>query len=151
MEYKSNRAVIDKALQAGIKKGLDAAAIHLQGKVKQALNGGSPSSPGSPPGKKTGDLGRSIQIDRSRNKGRYPRVRVGTNKVYARIHEFGGTITPKRAKALHFQLADGSWRTAQRVVIPARPFMRPTLKREAKTMRRIIRNTIDREFAKVRG
>ena len=30
----------------------------------------------------------------------------GSNLVYARIHQLGGTIRPRRAKALHFRLGD---------------------------------------------
>lgn len=45
--------------------------------------------------------------------------------VYARIHELGGIILPRRADALKFQTADGAWHTVKRVVIPARPYMRP--------------------------
>ncbi|MFN3990052.1 MAG: hypothetical protein ACK4IS_07320 [Erythrobacter sp.] len=44
---------------------------------------------------------------------------------YALIHELGGVIRPVRAKALAFRLADGSFRMAQQVTIPARPFLRP--------------------------
>ena len=43
---------------------------------------------------------------------------VGTNVIYAGIHQFGGTIKPKRAKALRF-----NGRFAKQVTIPARPFL----------------------------
>ncbi len=49
-------------------------------------------------------------------------VRVGTNKIYARIHQFGGTIVPKNARYLRFRLASGFVR-ASKVKIPARAFM----------------------------
>lgn len=51
---------------------------------------------------------------------------TGTDKIYARIHEFGGVITPKTAGALHFQI-DGHWVTTQSVTMPARPYVRPAL------------------------
>ena len=51
---------------------------------------------------------------------------TGTDKIYARIHEFGGVITPKTAKALHFQI-DGHWVTTRSVTMPARPYVRPAL------------------------
>lgn len=50
------------------------------------------------------------------------RLRVGTNKAYAAIHQFGGTITPKSAKALVFKMG-GRTVHAKKVTIPARPFL----------------------------
>jgi|LSQX01.1.fsa_nt_gb phage virion morphogenesis protein len=43
---------------------------------------------------------------------------VGTNVIYAGIHQFGGTIKPKRAKALRF-----NGRFVKKVEMPARPFL----------------------------
>lgn len=151
MQYKSNRPAIDKAIQAGIKQGLDAAGVHLQREIRDSLNGQSPSSPGNPPGRRTGTLAKSIQVDRSGNRGARPVVRVGTNLEYAPIHEFGGTITPKKADALKFKLPDGSWRTAKRVIMPARPFMRPTYNRNRKKMGAIFAGAVRRAVSKVKG
>jgi phage virion morphogenesis protein len=51
-------------------------------------------------------------------------VAVGSNKVYAAIHQFGGTIRPKRAKLLILRTAEGAiWGTAKEVTIPARPYL----------------------------
>jgi phage gpG-like protein len=41
---------------------------------------------------------------------------------YAAIHQFGGVIVPKNAKALRFKLPSGQWVTVKKVVIPPRPF-----------------------------
>lgn len=49
-------------------------------------------------------------------------VRVGTNKIYAAIHQFGGTITPKAAPFLVFRMA-GGMAHARSVTLPARPFL----------------------------
>lgn len=49
-------------------------------------------------------------------------VRIGTSVRYAAIHQFGGTILPKKGKSLRFKTAEG-WRNVQRVVMPARPFL----------------------------
>ena len=49
-------------------------------------------------------------------------VSVGTNKVYGAIHQFGGTIRPKNAKALRFRLA-GGFVFVKQVRIPARPYL----------------------------
>lgn len=45
-------------------------------------------------------------------------VQVGTNVVYAAIHQLGGTIKPKKGKALKF----GST-IVSKVTMPARPFL----------------------------
>ena len=51
------------------------------------------------------------------------RVIVGTNKIYGAIHQFGGTIRPKKPGGrLVFRLASGVV-FAQSVTIPARPFL----------------------------
>ncbi|QAZ66767.1 phage virion morphogenesis protein [Solidesulfovibrio carbinolicus] len=47
----------------------------------------------------------------------------GPSLKYARIHQEGGEIRPKSAKALFFRGADGQARTVQVVRIPARPYM----------------------------
>lgn len=46
----------------------------------------------------------------------------GTNKVYGGIHQVGGTIVPRTAKSLRFQIA-GRWVSTKRVVMPARPYL----------------------------
>jgi phage virion morphogenesis protein len=47
----------------------------------------------------------------------------GTAAIYAGIHQFGGTIVPKSAKKLVFMGSDGFLRFANKVTIPARPFL----------------------------
>lgn len=47
----------------------------------------------------------------------------GPSLKYARIHQEGGEIRPKSAKALFFRGADGQARTVQVVRIPARPYL----------------------------
>lgn len=49
-------------------------------------------------------------------------VAVGSNKVYAAIHQFGGVIRPKNARALVFRIGDRVIR-ARSVTIPARPYV----------------------------
>lgn len=46
-------------------------------------------------------------------------VRLKNATVYAAIHQFGGVIEPRRAKALRFKIG-GRWITAKRVRIPSR-------------------------------
>lgn len=47
---------------------------------------------------------------------------VGTNLVYAAIHQRGGTIRAKTAKGLRFKTG-GRWVTRREVQIPARPYL----------------------------
>ena len=49
-------------------------------------------------------------------------VVVGSNKVYAAVHQFGARIKPKNARALVFRLASGVVRV-RGVTIPARPYL----------------------------
>lgn len=49
-------------------------------------------------------------------------VRNSTNVNYARIHNQGGVIYPKKGKYLVFPLAGGGMAFATKVTIPARPY-----------------------------
>jgi len=49
-------------------------------------------------------------------------VMIGTNVIYAAIHQFGGVIRPKSAKKLAFRTPDGL-RLVDQVTIPARPYL----------------------------
>lgn len=49
-------------------------------------------------------------------------VRVGSGLVYSAIHQFGGTIVPKNAQALHFEIG-GRHVMTQQVTLPARPYL----------------------------
>lgn len=69
----------------------------------------------------TGALMSGIVYEASPN-----RVEIGPSGPslrYARIHQEGGEIRPKAAKALFFRGADGKARTVKVVRIPARPYM----------------------------
>ena len=49
-------------------------------------------------------------------------VRVGSNRIYAGVHQFGATIVPKTRKALVFHLGERVV-FAKKVTIPARPYL----------------------------
>ncbi len=51
---------------------------------------------------------------------------LGSNVVYARIHEKGGVIRPVRSQYLRFQV-NGRWVTTKEVRIPARPYVLPAI------------------------
>lgn len=50
-------------------------------------------------------------------------VRVGSNMIYAGVHQTGRTIRPKSAGALSFTLPNGAHVVAGEVTIPARPYL----------------------------
>lgn len=88
---------------------------------------------------KTGNLRRSIDLIHYN----YMAI-IGTNLEYARIHEFGGTIKPKNAKALRFNVK-GKWVTVKQVTIPkfkGRGYFMPAFE-EAKQFGRL---NIEREI-----
>ncbi len=51
------------------------------------------------------------------------KVMVGSNLPYARIHQYGGTIRPKKAKRLVFKGSGDKTVFAKEVTIPARPYL----------------------------
>lgn len=61
----------------------------------------------------TGNLRRSITMDMVGDK----KAIVGSNLEYARIHDEGGIIYPKKSKYLRFQVG-GHWVTVKKVTIP---------------------------------
>ena len=64
-----------------------------------------------------GDLGDSVASASTSRTARW-----GTNRVYARIHQLGGIVRPRRRRALRFERG-GRPIFARRVVIPARPYL----------------------------
>ena len=103
-----------------------AAANRLRDLIKQRFNTGtSPYAVKWKRGRKevgrtlveTGRLMRSIRATRRGNV-----FVVGTTVPYARVHQFGATITPKRRRFLAFSGVGSQRVFRKKVVIPARPF-----------------------------
>ncbi len=63
---------------------------------------------------------------------------------YALIHELGGVIKPRTAKALAIPQDDGGVRLVKSVTIPARPYLRPSADANYPTLGRRIRAAFDR-------
>lgn len=51
------------------------------------------------------------------------KVMVGSNLVYARIHQLGGSIRPKNGNYLKFRTANGGFISVRKVEMPARPYL----------------------------
>ncbi len=96
---------------------------------------------------RTGTLRRSINQEMVIGAGKITAI-VGTNVVYAGIHEYGGTIRPhlveaKNAKFLRFMGRDGKWTFRKAVMIPEvhmpeRSFLRSTLQEYADPYREAV-------------
>lgn len=108
-----------KEFKAGILRGVRKAVIYAEGESKKRFN-----TPGNLH-VRSGHLRRSITsgVDK---RGNSVMGWIGTNVIYGRIHEEGGTILPKKGKYLRFPI-NGSWRTVKKVVIPERPFLQPAI------------------------
>lgn len=76
---------------------------------------------------KSGKLAQSIHISDVEVGAGGASVTVGTDLIYARIQEYGGTIYAKGGGWLVFQTDDGQWHKVKSVTLPARPYMRPAL------------------------
>ncbi len=74
----------------------------------------------------TGNYRTSVKAEKKRDE-----ADVHTDVIYARIHEYGGTITAKRAPYLVF-FWKGRWFRVKSVTIPARPHWRPAIDNEQK-------------------
>lgn len=110
-----------------VDKGLWKAGQLFEGNVKEGwLSGRVTKFGGGDEGLnvRTGRLRASITTSRPQNRGGYRFVKVGTNVVYAPVHEFGGTITRKSGKSFE---------------MPERPFMRPALEYSRPKMIYILR------------
>lgn len=87
----------------------------------------------------TGNLVQSIKIRKAKSY-----IDVGAfNTVYAKIHEFGGIITPRRAKALHF-FVDKMEVFAKRVHIPPRPYLKPAVDEHLTDILQVCKATLQR-------
>lgn len=84
---------------------------------KDYLSGGHPLN------RRTGKLAQSITYKVAKDY-----AEVGSNIVYAPVHEFGATIRPGAKGFLAWKGQGGEWIfTKKPVVIPARPYLRPAL------------------------
>ncbi|MEW6424980.1 MAG: phage virion morphogenesis protein [Bacillota bacterium] len=66
----------------------------------------------------SGDLKKSIHLQVLENE-----AVVGSAEIYARIHQFGGVIRPRRGRALFIPVRAGRYVVIKKAVIPARPYL----------------------------
>jgi len=114
-------------------------SVPQSGMARSLLPGGGAFGPG----------GKREQIRRLRWRGSRLIGEFGTSVEYARIHEKGGVILPRRAQALHFIPQGGRKEVfAKKVKIPPRPFLGPAVRETAKEARRIFAGKIEEAIAK---
>lgn len=95
----------------------------------------------------TGALVNSITVTEEKKEKTFAEVGVGTNIVYARIHEVGGIITPVTAPKLVFEI-DGELIFAGAVHIPARPYLRPAIDENEDDIVKVVETEIWRNLDK---
>ena len=124
-----------KGTKDAARRGMKEAVLLVAGTAKRNyLSGPRPAKLGV----LTGHLRRSIATEVRDSGGNVVGV-VGSNLKYARIHEQGGTIVPKKAKYLKFlHKAAGHWVSLKRVEIPARPYLSTALADEASEVLKIL-------------
>lgn len=72
---------------------------------------------GTPILRRSGELSRSIDFAVNGNQ-----IMVGSGLVYSAIHQYGGTIVPKTARALAFRIGN-AFVVTKKVQMPARPYL----------------------------
>lgn len=107
-----------------MEKAMGLALVVAQGKIQDNLTGPILNV-------RTNRL-RSSFVTRVENKNGTVYGNIGSNVVYAAIHEFGGTILGN--PLLQFQL-EGRWVTVKSVVMPARKYLSISLEQATPEMR----------------
>lgn len=72
--------------------------------------------------RKTGKLAQSVNYKYNNDWS----ISVGSNLIYAAIHEYGGVIYPRTARYLSFPV-EGGWVMTTKVTMPKRPWLSPAV------------------------
>lgn len=75
----------------------------------------------------SGNLRRSIHYETKYKSLTSVIIAIGTNLKYARLQEFGGTITAKNKPYLMFRGKTGEWVRTKSVYVPAHPYLTPAM------------------------
>ena len=98
---------VERALgEAALRAGLSAAGNLVEGYAKLNVRARGLID--------TGNLVNSIQTGEPEVSGLSGEIEVGTDVEYAKIHEYGGTIVPKKAKFLAIPITDAARRQGPR-------------------------------------
>lgn len=96
-------------------------------------------------------LAGSIQtvIESSNDQSAY--AAVGPTVVYGRIHELGGEIVPVTAKFLSWVNDAGERIFAKKVIMPARPYLRPAYDEHESEILQAMKDTLKRIISEALG
>lgn len=124
----------------GVIKGMKKAVIFAEKSAKQRF--------GTPDNLKvrSGHLRRSITHG-VKIMGNVLKGWIGTNVIYAAIHEYGGTIYAKTGKYLRFPI-NGKWVSKKSVIIPERSFLRAAVEDKQSEIKKIISKSIMKKVDK---
>lgn len=131
-------------VKAALQKALKRAAVLVESEAKRIIYRGRPDHL----------IGRSGRLRQSiTHEVMDTSAAVGTNVVYARIHEEGGTtsphvIRPVNAQALAFQVGGNTVFAAfvnhPGSQIPARPYLKPALDSQEDTIRDLMEDAVEK-------
>lgn len=114
-------------IQGAVKGALDTWSEELANYIKMSKLSGNPLH------QRSGKLRESVTAYRHDSGATLEGGAAGGAGVpYAKIHEFGGTITAKNAPYLTFKTLDGRWHRVKSVVMPERSYMRTGFREQAK-------------------
>ena len=140
--------MLENALVAGALQIANAAkekAPYKTGNLKRSIHiGGHTDMTPDWQESEAGDLGKA-----GRNARFQTRVLIGTDVIYARVQEYGGTIRAKNKPYLVFKTADGSWHRVKSVEITAHPYLRPAADEKKAEAIRDMRDALADQLAKV--
>jgi HK97 gp10 family phage protein len=106
-----------RGMAKDVNSGLEAAVVAGAFLVRNSASEKAPY--------KTGNLRSSIHVEPKSSGKDEAIAEVGTSEEYARIQEYGGTITAKNKPYLVFRTEDGKWHSVKSVTIPPHPYLRP--------------------------
>ena len=98
---------------------------------------------------RTGTLVNSLKTTKGKKLDNFAESHIGTNVIYARIHELGGIIVPVFAKMLSWVNAAGERIFAGAVHMPARPYLRPAIDEKEEDIVKAVETEIWRNIDKV--
>lgn len=137
--------VLVPAVFKGMTDGLDLAVGTAK---REYLTGPRPEKLGV----RTGHLRRSIK-SQTVIRGDVVEGVIGTNVLYARIHEKGGVIKRRRTKVLRFRGKRVGrirlWWSPTRVEMPARPFLKPAIMDNLENISKLIGKEIETVFGEL--
>ena len=128
------------AIRDGLIKGMKETMEFAENKAKKSFG------KSGKPGNITYRLRDSIKAS-SKVQGSLLVGSIGSDRVYARIHEEGGVIRAKGGY-LRFQIG-GSWRSVRSVRIPRREYLKPAIQDNLNKINQILTDSVWEHFERI--